>query len=49
MIPIVVSKTATAIAVIILHSVLLFKILLIAQIAVMGALINSCNPIEISI
>ena len=45
----VVSNTNTAINVTILHSKPLFKILVIAHMAVTGALIKSCKPIDISI
>ena len=43
-IPITTSKITTATAVTILHSQLLLSILVIAQIAVTGALINNCKP-----
>ena len=48
-IAIVVINIATATAVIALHCQLLFNIFVIAHIAVIGAFINSCNPIAINI
>ena len=48
-IPIVINSTSTAMAVTILHSILLPNILVIAHTAVTGALIISCIPIAISI
>ena len=46
---IVTNKIITATAVTALHAIFLLSILATAQIAVTGALINNCSPIEINV